>query len=834
MMLIYRLAKNLNFSIAFLVSLAWFFSLANASAQEEQEMDTLVILSTVKKVDSLMYTGLDSDTGWNSITKTSLKILKKSNELKFLKGEYLANNLLGRIYEKLGKIDSAIYYKTKNISCAAELKNNPNALGKAYYNLGNTYLLEDSYDSAIRNFNEALSQFQKTNFTLGQLLIFVNLADIYENVGLSDKSIQFLKKALRLVQENTNETRELNITINLADVFFKKKELDSSLYYLGLSKEVLKICKQKSADYSEVQKVNLAELQYNINLVQAQIALANGKVTEAINYLDKACTFVKHNPFKILEAEGYYGEAYLIKGEYDKAEAYFLSALGEERSASLKEDRLSIYQGLLKVYSKTKNIEGLSQYIFKYNNLNDSLNNAKKTQLIAYYSDNIDNSIKDKTILDQKLLINEQESELFKRKTFYTYAVLAILVIGLLGFLFVQYKNQKYKNKVNLELKENNKQLTVTQTQLSDALTVEKQFLNTISHELRTPLNAIINSVQILENKQTDVEEYKEVLNSSSNYLLNYIENILVLNKLGKDGIDKESLEEHEFNLREIFRYLFGLKLSDFNQNNLILDIAEDVPEKIVGDASKFSQLLFNLIDIVAKCAPYELLKLNVSKNELSANNITLNFKLVVNHLTDTIDENLKQILADLTINPAANTSFEKGKNIKVEIVKNRLRLMQSSLKVAHENNSTVVMAFNIAFRTDLNKELTKTSGPKKNKVKILIVEDNEVNQMIARVILSDAGFVCDIANDGVEGVEKATTVDYDLILMDIMMPRLNGFEASKEILARNKDARIIALTALDYRSNREDFESAGIKYVLNKPVNSEKLISKINELLGV
>src|SRR5690606_15771101 len=378
-------------------------------------------------------------------------------------------------------------------------------------------------------------------------------------------------------------------------------------------------------------------------------------------------------------------------------------------------------------------------------------------------------------------------------------------------------------------LQKKNDELTIAKENAEKASLAKAQFLSTITHELRTPLYAVTGLTHLLL-EESPTENQKEHLNSlkfSGEYLLSLINNILDLNKLEARKVE---ILETSFNLeKRISDVLIALKNSADDKNTkLHFNFDQEIPKKLKGDPLKISQILINLIGNSIKFTENGDIWINVSRVNQVGQQLFLHFEIkdngegITKEKQSAIFENFTQ--GSLQINRKFG-----GTGLGLSIVKNLLNLMNSEIHLESE------LGKGSSFSFDLKFEAFETVGAKgaglqtkmlsndiMHNKKILIVEDNKINQMITKKILEKHQDNCDVADNGTIAIEKVINNHFDLILMDIHMPGISGIEATIEIRKFDDHIPIVALTAVTLDENLDEFYLNGFTDIIPKPYKTE------------
>lgn len=487
----------------------------------------------------------------------------------------------------------------------------------------------------------------------------------------------------------------------------------------------------------------------------------------------------------------------------------------------------------------TQTYEKMGRYDLSSNNyknllvLRDSIFNAEKVRTEAKTA----NKIQFDFMSDQ---LNKQDQEIEEltdatnRSEIIVILVSAFLII--ISLLAVSlYRNNQIKLKTNDLLQTKNSELQGARDAAVSAMEAKTNFLSTVSHELRTPLYAVTGLTHLLleENPSKDQQEHLKALKFSGDYLLNFINDILQINKIDADKLEPLNID---FNLKRTLQEVIDSlqQSAKSNRTKIILDYDEDIPGHLMSDPIKLSQIFMNLVGNALKFTKDGEVKVIAKLMKKEDEDVTLYFEVadtgigISREKQDSIFEGFEQ--GSIQINREYG-----GTGLGLTIVKSLLGLFDSKIQLESELGKGSSFFFELQLKSkdslvdDIPFEITQQDFDFKG-LHLLIVEDNKINQVITKKMLSKKDMTSDIANNGLEAVELAETKNYDAILMDIHMPGISGEEATIRIRKFDMLTPIIALTAISLDDSLESFYAAGCNDVVTKPFKPEVFYQKIGE----
>ncbi|GAB5400620.1 MAG: ATP-binding protein [Aureisphaera sp.] len=707
------------------------------------------------------------------------------------------------------------------------------ALIKKFHADAVSSLSTQSYDQAIINLNKAYKLSYSAQYNSERVEVLFSIAQVnyfiqnYEKAALETQKIITLlentadKRALAeahtlmgLISTRTGEFQKSEEFLRKADDWFTKNNDEKNRANVLLGFGILELKKdsyKNAVNYFDAALPNFEEPKWQyqraftlLNKAEALLHLSNTDVDNGLGKskkaLDDALTIILENNYTRLEIDSYKIQSYIALKENNFTQAEESMRIYETRNDSL-------YQIYLSAISKGIDAE---------------TNVGDLNKIIEDQQDNID---------------KQQRSINFGKMT----TGLSIALIVILSLLTLSlYKNNNLRAKANELLQDKNNELQLAKEKAEKASLAKAQFLSTITHELRTPLYAVTGLTHLLleEDPKPHQKEHLNSLKFSGEYLLSLINNILDLNKLEANKVE---VEKTSFNLKKRANdVLVALKKSaDDRKNNLHFEFDESIPEKLMGDPLKLSQILINLIGNSLKFTQNGDVNVRIKKLGESKERVTLRFEIEDNGVgiskkkQKSIFETFSQ--ASLQINRKFG-----GTGLGLSIVKNLLELMGSKIQLESQLGKGSKFWFDINFA--LVEEVREVRNPQNiiydvdyvalENRNILVVEDNKINQMITKKILEKNKMKCLVADNGSDAVALVKEKNFDVVLMDIHMPGISGIEATQEIRKFNKDLPIIALTAVTIDENLDDFYRAGFNEIIPKPFKTEEFFEKIYRTL--
>ena len=386
-----------------------------------------------------------------------------------------------------------------------------------------------------------------------------------------------------------------------------------------------------------------------------------------------------------------------------------------------------------------------------------------------------------------------------------------------------------------LELRTKNIELDAQRKIAERAVLAKDSFLANMSHEIRTPLNAIIGFTDLLAQTKLDAtqHDYIDSVQIAGENLLLIINDILDLSKIESGNL---TIETEPFNLKKTLKHVYNLlkvKVPKDIEFNLFLDA--DMPEMVVGDQGRLNQVLVNLVGNALKFTEDGEVTVSVKMVEETDNHYALRFSVKDTGIG--IPENkLKTIFERFTQAEESTTRRFGGTGLGLSIVKQLIELQNAEIQVKSKEGRGSEFFFVLTYEKAAYTEIkTETlSGENLGRLKILLCEDNVLNQKLAKSVINNFGFELDIAENGEVGIELLLKNEYDLILMDLQMPVKDGYQTTEYIRKdMNSSIPIVAMTAHSLIGEQERCYDVGMNAYVPKPFKQAVLLEAIKAALS-
>jgi signal transduction histidine kinase len=687
------------------------------------------------------------------------------------------------IYESFIISNKGEYSKAyKQLSFALEYgkkNDNDSIIGEAYNCIGGIFFSIGDYNNAEKNYMLSKEALVRANYKSYLIYHYNNIANLYFEKKDYVNAEKKYKQSRDLALELNDTYKLLWPTFNIAEIKYKLKDYTNASFYL---KETIRLYQPDT------------EQQLSIII-----------------------------------------DSYTYLADINAKKENYVEALENLRSAEIIALKYCYYVGLISI-EKDRTI--------LFDKLNQS-ENAKKSMAnqIIYLENNFESQqslLEEKNKLERNLFeresslnltkeLNKNQKQSIQKIKYFALALLTLFFITI-SVVILLYRSNKNRLKLNNRLQRKNKELLETKEKTEYASQLKTNFFSTISHELRTPLYAVTGITDILidQNPKKEQIQYLNALKSSGEHLLALINNILQINKYDANKIELNNIE---FNIEEVINNLKSALsyLKKENNNTIHIHIDDNIPKKLKGDSVKLSQIIINLVGNALKFTINGNIWLNVDCIDCESENKEVVILKI--HIKDDgigISKQMQtRIFEDFYQESVQLNRNYEGAGLGLAIVKRLLDAMGSKIYVESEPNKGTSFSFNLSFKyeKDYGRVMKNTNDNQNTSLKnktILVVDDNAINQMITKRILETKNANVVVIDNGDDAIDLMKKHNFDVVLMDIHMPKMNGYEVTEIIRGFNKTTPIIALTAVDINENKEKMSSSGMNGVISKPFQLE------------
>jgi len=372
-----------------------------------------------------------------------------------------------------------------------------------------------------------------------------------------------------------------------------------------------------------------------------------------------------------------------------------------------------------------------------------------------------------------------------------------------------------------------------------------KQFFTNMSHEIRTPMNAIIGFTDVMEKTKLSIpqKQYVQAIKTSGENLLALVNDVLDYSKIEQGIIN---FEKAPICIRQLFDSLRVMMAGKAKAKGLelIFNSHDNLPDAVIGDKMRLTEILLNLVSNAIKFTENGSIIVDSTLIEDGDFRVILQFEVQDSGI-GIADDKMQTIFEQYQQAEPITAHMYGGTGLGLSIVKNLVKLQGGTISVMSEIGKGSVFTFKLPFQKASEKEqkkCRKLKGKKKEEtefkkfvgLKVLLAEDNKMNQKLMSVVLAEMGIHADLAENGKIAVEKVENNNYDVVLMDMQMPEMDGYEATLHIRQNLKyNVPIIAMTAHALLGEKEKCLRLGMNEYLSKPFKTEKLFQIIGSVIN-
>ncbi len=823
------------------------------------------------KVDQLneLSKRLESTGSYDAITSAQ-EAFDLAEKLKYNEGKAIACDNLGLAFLSRNDYKNAMIYFVEGLKINNELSDQK-GIASSKNNIGLVFYLQEDMNSAITNLNNALEIRNRIKDLEGAAETHENLGGVYLFQKIYGKAKEEYARALELRIEQKQLVEAAQLASLLGKIASDMGDHEGALVYYNQSlylNNSLGNVEKIADDYNNIALVYLA--QANSSVIDKEEFLE-----EALDANTMAFNIRKKHESKLALAETYknFGSIYLAMEQNEKGTENLEKSAALIKEIGPEPGTQNILKDISDAYHSGQNFEQAFKYQLESSNYRDVIfNNEKSTALLELTTKYESEFAAEKQKLQIETLENEKSVNTKIRSFLLVMVGLGLL---LLVVLFTSYKHKQRDNKLllnkneeislqkaeidtkNAELKGKNDNLDDLNQKLVEEMaereSIEQssfardRFLATMSHEMRTPMNIIIGLTHLLlsEDPKEEQIEHLRTLQFSANNLVVFINDILDFSKI---EAGKLTLENREFNPKDTFDEIAIRYTLPAKDKGLILNCKYDekIPDELYGDSARLNQILTNLATNAIKFTENGAVELDMMMYEYNNNELTL--LITVQDTGDGIDpERLYEMFHKFAENTQEDI-FEGYANsgLGLAITKRLVDLQNGKIEVesapGQGTKFTVWLPYKIINKAKKVKENVGNTDDKAFEQlagnRILLVEDNKINQLVVANMLKKLGIEVVTADDGLEALDEFAKQYFDLVLMDIQMPKMDGYRTTAEIRKspdpRKRDVPIIALTASAFLTAKEKAKLFGMNDHVGKPFGPEDLLDKISSCLAV
>ncbi|MFZ4543385.1 MAG: tetratricopeptide repeat protein [Saprospiraceae bacterium] len=704
-------------------------------------------------------------------------------------------------------------------------------VGKIYFAdaVSNQGFLRDNqgdYTGALLKYFEALKIREELDYKRGIASSYNNIGTVFQKQGDLNRALDYFQKSYEIRTQNNDRIGMAQSLNHIGELYKIKNEYEQALTYM---KKSLALYEAEGRIVGGVEvKMNMCD----IYILEGKFSLANEIIESSLQQLSRI-----NNPKVYLDSKIRLVRIRIQQKHFDEAILLSGQALELAEKYHFLESKCFIYELLNQIYDLQGNTAKAYQYYKSYVNLKDSLSNP----LIK------NNALEQQLQYEYGKKEAEQLAEQIRKDTSDTYIRNTLIASCLVLFLFAAVLiNRNYIRKIaNEKLEEKNALIEREKQRAEESEQFKTQFLSNISHEIRTPMNAIYGMSNLLSATTNDEQQknYIKAIQKSSENLLLILNDVLDLSKL---EAGKVSLETIPFQVELVMRDVCDTLKYKAEEKGIGLHLGIDPQLKpyLMGDKLRLYQVLINLVGNAIKFTEKGFVAFELETMETSEIHQTLRYRVIDTGVGISPD-NLLTIFDSFQQAADDTTRRFGGTGLGLSISQQLVKLRGSEIKVESELSKGSTFYFDIRYKIASEEdiktnqsELSNNSSVYLQGISILLAEDNEYNQIVATESLKKHLDHCkiSIADNGKAAIELLESGDFDIILLDINMPIMDGYETAKYI-RNNLDNRhskipIIALTAFGLEDEQK-YHEFGINGYLSKPFDINELIRLISKVLG-
>jgi len=654
----------------------------------------------------------------------------------------------------------------------------PYFIHQGYRYLAYDYLVLNDTLLAQENMQKSEQYARLSKNDTATAVTYMDMANMYATFSEIDLAMEFHSRSINMFRSIGDSTGLAKAHYNAIYTAMDADQLDKAHYHILAARKL-----EAFGDHSS--------FSIGIDLFMAEYLLRNKFYNQADEYLNNAIEKSKKQDLNI---------------ELEIAYSFLSESLFEQQRYKEAYEAFEIYDEYSDINS------GVFSSAERFNT-------TEKIQLDEYRKD-----------VQAAEMQNELQKQIVESKSRLNMLLLSLCITFLILVVTLLIAYRKRKQFVT-ELKKKNQEYLFAKEQSEQLTELKSKFFSTVSHELRTPLYGVIGlSTLLLEDPELKSHE-KDLrsLKFSADYLLALINDVLQINKI---EAEEKEVEEDDFQLSSLMESI----VTSFeyiciqNNNRINVQIGKSVPKSLCGNAVMLSQILMNLVGNACKFTENGKITLKVSSKKSTGEDAVLRFEVIDTGIGIAEDKQ-HRIFEEFAQGASVNFNYQ-GSGLGLPIVKKLLENADSEIQLQSTLGAGSRFYFDLKLKKSDPNKLEETpsivdAGVLAGK-RILVAEDNRINQIVTQKILEKHKMFCTVVENGARAVDAIRAQNFDLILMDLNMPVMDGFEASQNIRRISPEIPIVALTAVEVEEVRNEIFDSGMGDIIIKPYDVNMFIQTI------
>lgn len=807
-----------------LLSLLLVLVFCDLQAQKSHLNDTASVNKALREAREVLYEDIEKGAALVKIA------LKAAENIDHQSGQAMAWHYLGRVALDTGNYKACIEAQDKALLLIKELSDQGRLRAGAYNLKGIASEKMGLFKIAVSNYLQAIRLFDLLKDSIGLTNTYNNIALVHNTQGNHERADRYYHKAFDLAGGMGDTFLMITTRNNMGLSLLQQKRYKEAKGHFQATLEF--DLEDGSAEYIGGSYNNLGSCELKMGNYAAALALYK----KAVSYKRQAA-----DNYGLTISLINQGQVFIHLRQYEQAEESLQEAVRISKKNGVKQHEAEAYLHLSTLADSLGDPVRSLYYYRTHESLEDSLNLINQRVEIERLQTEYNVEKKDLEIKNQQTLLAKQEFQLH----FYIVALL-LISLGLLILAVLVYNIRKLNSKLKekqgqLELK--NELLNKTNDKLSQARDLavrsslaKSNFLSNVSHEIRTPMNVIMGLSQLLQDEKLSSRGKQNVrfILESSNHLLHIINDILDLSKIEAGKI---TFDDSRFHLTELLEQLRNSMEALKTGKDIQLEFSwpADMPDYFKGDRTRLQQILTNVVSNAIKFT--EKGKVRFQLEILDTYNGLYQLRFTVSDTGIGIPaDRLDKIFDSFTQAEDDHSRTYGGTGLGLTITKKLVEHQGGSIHVKSMFQEGSEFTILLRFLADSPAVLLPDQEKIAEKIdlspyRILLVEDNRLNINLATQLFIKWKAVYAVAENGYEALDQLKKMNFDIILLDLHMPGLNGFETYNAIRKNEIFTPIVALTADAFEDTRDKVNSMGFDDLLIKPYRAEDLIRIIQKL---